>query len=394
MSKFKKPTQVVHPEAVKLRDGNTPLISPVHHSVKYRFENLESMNEAIKSGDGYFYSRAANPTVRELELTISKLQDRPEALAVASGMAAISTCLLSLLERGDHMIIALELYKPTRVLTRRLLQRWGISHSIVSMRDWQGLKEAMERKETKLILFESPSNPMLHVADLSRMLDLCKQNGVTTVLDNTFAGLHNHGRFEVDYYVHSLTKYASGHGDVMGGAVIGRASGISTMRMTATYMGPVLDPHAAFLISRGLRTYFVRHERQCQNALAVARFLESHAGAKRVRYPGLESSPDHLLAETQMADFGTMVSFDLDGTPAQMNRFLDSLQLFPLCASLGSTESLVAPSRSFYGTDLTEDQFTQAGFSATSIRLSLGIEASEDLCADLDQAFDRAGVSG
>lgn len=390
MSNFKKPTQVVHPEAVTLRDGNTPLISPVHHSVKYQFDDMATMHNAIKSGDGYFYSRAANPTVRELELSIARLQERPEALAVASGMAAVSTCLLSLLESGDHMILALELYKPTRVLTRRLLQRWGISHSIISMRDWQGLAECMARKETKLILFESPSNPMLHVADLTRMLDLSRQNGVTTVLDNTFAGLHNHGNFEIDYFVHSLTKYASGHGDVMGGAVIGKESGIGAMRMTATYMGPVLDPHAAFLISRGMRTYFVRHDRQCANAMAVARYLEAHPKAGRVRYPGLESSGDHLLAETQMSDFGTMVSFDFEGSQTQMDCFLDSLQLFPLCASLGSTESLVAPSKSFYGTDLSAEQFRQAGFGDTSIRLSLGIEAEEDLCADLGQAFEKA----
>jgi cystathionine beta-lyase/cystathionine gamma-synthase len=211
-------------------------------------------------------------------------------------------------------------------------------------------------------------------------------------MDNTFAGFHNHGAFDVDIFLHSLTKYASGHGDVMGGAIIARRELIAGMRKDLVSLGPTLDPHAAFLIQRGMKTYFLRYERQCANALAVSRFLQAHARVKRVFYPGLESHPQHALAKRQMSDFGTVVSFELDGGYEQGNLFAEALRFFSIAASLGSTESLVMPPQLMSGQEYTPEQRAASLITRGTVRLSIGIEDVEDLRQDLAQALDQAFV--
>jgi cystathionine beta-lyase/cystathionine gamma-synthase len=209
-------------------------------------------------------------------------------------------------------------------------------------------------------------------------------------MDNTFAGFHNHGGFDIDVFLHSLTKYASGHGDVMGGAIIARKELIAEMRKDIVSMGPTLDPHAAFLIQRGMRTYFLRYERQCANALAVSRFLHDHAKVKRVLYPGLDSHPRHELAARQMSDFGAVVSFELQGGYDEGNRFAGALQLFSIAASVGSTESLVLPALLLGGQEFTPEQRAASLISPGTVRLSIGVEDAQDLLCDLAQALDKA----
>jgi cystathionine beta-lyase/cystathionine gamma-synthase len=240
------------------------------------------------------------------------------------------------------------------------------------------------------MLFESPTNPVLKVADLGRITAIARRHQTLTVLDNTLAGLHNHGQFDVDFFVHSLTKYASGHGDVMGGAVIGRRELIDPMKGDFTLLGPTLDPHAAYLVLRGLKTYFVRWEAQCRNAQRVAEFLAAHPGVTRVRYPGLPSDPGHELAKRQMDDFGTMVSFEIRGGPDEGTRFAEALELFAIAASLGSTESLVVAPRMQQPRDLTGEQLAWSGITPATVRLSIGVEDIDDLLADLDQALRTA----
>jgi cystathionine beta-lyase/cystathionine gamma-synthase len=209
-------------------------------------------------------------------------------------------------------------------------------------------------------------------------------------MDNTFAGFHNHGRFDVDIFLHSLTKFASGHGDVMGGAIIGGKDVINGMRKDIVSLGPTLDPHAAFLIQRGMRTYFLRYERQCANALAVSRFLADHPRVKRVFYPGLESHPQHGLAKRQMHDFGAVVSFDVDGGTREANRFAEALEFFSIAASVGSTESLVLPPPLLGGQEYTPEQRQLSLIGPGTVRLSIGIEDAQDLMSDISRALDRA----
>jgi cystathionine beta-lyase/cystathionine gamma-synthase len=212
---------------------------------------------------------------------------------------------------------------------------------------------------------------------------------VITVLDNTFAGLHNHGKFEIDYFVHSMTKYANGHGDVMGGIVIGDKKRIKAIKPLAVNMGSTLDPGAAFLMARGLKTYFLRYRQHSANALALAEFLAARREVAKVFYPGLPSDPGHALARKQMTEFGGVLTFDLHADKERTWAFIDSLELFTTTASLGSTESLVAPVQLYLGTDLTAEEQALAQITESTVRLAVGLEDVDDLIADLDQALRR-----
>src|SRR5690606_33835720 len=235
--------------------------------------------------------------------------------------------LLALCKQGDHVILFAEMYQPTRYMVRRLLARYGVTHTMLSIEDAEAIERALASTPTRLVIFETPSNPMLKVADIDRITAAARAHGALTVLDNTFAGFHNHGQFDIDVYVHSLTKYAAGHGDVMGGAVIARRELIDAMQADFVVIGATLDPHAAFLIQRGLKTYSLRYQRQCANALAAAQFLETHAAVARVRYPGLQSHPQYSLARRQMHDSGTIATIELRGGRDQAQRFVERLEL-------------------------------------------------------------------
>ena len=286
------------------------------------------------------------------------------------------------------------MYQPTRAMIRRILARFAVDSTMLSIDDADALERVLASRATKLVVFESPTNPVLKIADIPRITSLARAHGALTVLDNTFAGFHNHGGYNVDVFVHSLTKYASGHGDVMGGAVIASQALIDSIKADFYTLGPTLDPHAAWLIQRGLKTYFLRYERQCENALAIARFLESDARVRSVRYPGLPSHRQHALAAAQMSDGGTMISFEIAGGMAAGTVFAESLRLFAKSASLGSTESLVMPPRLMQPRDMTPEQRAWSAITDSTVRLSIGIEDRDDLIADLDQALALAGRNG
>ena len=230
---------------------------------------------------------------------------------------------------------------------------------------------------------------MMYVPDVAALTALARKHDVVTVLDNTFAGLHNHGQLDVDYFVHSLTKYGSGHGDAMGGVVIGDKARIKALHPLAVNMGATMDPGVAFLMLRGMKTYYVRYRKHSANAQAVAEFLESRSEVAAVYYPGLRSHPAHALAARQMQDFGGVLAFDLAAGKAETWAFIDALELFITTASLGSTDSLVAPAKLYLGGDLTPDEQARAGLKDSTVRLAVGIEDVDDLIADLKQAFHR-----
>jgi cystathionine beta-lyase/cystathionine gamma-synthase len=242
------------------------------------------------------------------------------------------------------------------------------------------------------MIFESPTNPANKVADLAALTRLARAHGVLTLMDNTFAGPHQHGQFDIDVFLHSLTKFAAGHGDVMGGAVIANATLIERMKRDFILFGGVLDPHAAFLIQRGLKTYFVRYRAQCANAQRIAELLEQHPSVENVRYPGLASHGQHLLARAQMSEFGAVVSFDLKAGAEAGQRFAEALELFAITASLGATDSLVIPPQLMGGREFNAEQRRISGIAAGTIRLSIGLEDIDDLLADISQALVAANV--
>ncbi|MEI8298336.1 MAG: aminotransferase class I/II-fold pyridoxal phosphate-dependent enzyme [Pseudomonadota bacterium] len=388
---MKPRTRVNHPMVESPTPGNTPLVAPIYQSVKFEFQDLAETERAwAGSADGYHYSRVGNPTVRTLERTLSDLQGKSDCVVVGSGLAAVAVTLLALLSQGDHVLAFVETYGPTRGLLARTLARFGVRHTLLSIEDHAGIERVLATTPTRLVWFESPTNPVLKIADIQFLTDVARRYGALTALDNTFAGLESHGQFDVDLYVHSLTKYASGHGDVMGGAVIGNAALVGQVRGQAIALGPTLDPHAAYLIQRGLKTYHLRRTAQCASAAIVAEHLAVHPNVERVRYPGLAADVGHALASRQMSDFGTVVSVDLRGTAEQSRTFADSLQLFAIAASLGSTESLIVPPQLQQPRDLTEQQRVASGITATTARLSIGVEDPEDLIADLDSALAAA----
>jgi cystathionine beta-lyase/cystathionine gamma-synthase len=383
-------TRVNHPPEVTLPPDNRPLVVPIHQTVKFAFESLE---ETLKFNrgerEGYYYTRRANPTTRQLEKLLAEIQQRDDCVATGSGAAAVATCLLSLLRSGDHMLCFAETYGPTLSLIRGTLGRLGVTHTMLSIEDDAGIDRALAERKTRLVHFESPTNPITRIADIAHLTRAAHAAGALTVMDNTFAGFHNHGQYGIDLFVHSLTKYASGHGDVMGGAIIARAELVREIRRESVLLGPLLDPHAAFLVMRGMKTYYLRYEAQAASAAQIAGFLEGHPAVARVHYPGLPSHPRHALARAQMRDFGSIVAFDLAGGAEAVREFVDALEFFAITPSLGSVESLVMPPQLLRVRGLTAAQAALCGVGDGTVRLSIGIEDTGDLIEDLDAALGR-----
>lgn len=388
---MKDGTLVNHPPAVEVPADNHPVVAPIYQTVKFEFDTLAQTEGLLhRERPGFFYQRASNPTNRQLELTLAALQRREDAIVCASGVGAIAGALLALTRAGDHVLCFLECYGPTRQLIRRTLGRFGVTHSLLSIQDLDGMARVLASRPTRLIVFESPTNPINRIADITAITRLARVHGALTLLDNTCAGPHQHGQFDVDYYVHSLTKYVAGHGDVMGGVVIANAPLIAALRSEFIVLGGVLDPHAAFLVQRGLKTYPLRYRAHSERAQRIAEFLDRHPGVARTHYPGLPADPGHALARAQMSEFGGLLSFDLHGGGEAARRCAEALQLFAMTPSLGSTESLVMPRQLLGSRDLDVAQHAEAGLADGTVRLSIGLEDVDELLADLAQALDRA----
>jgi cystathionine beta-lyase/cystathionine gamma-synthase len=387
---MKERTRVIHPQEVRLPPDNRPLVQPIYQSVKFEMDRIDEALRGLRGErPGFFYTRSSNPTNRQLELLVADMQRREDSIVSGSGVAAVSTALLSLCKAGDHILCFVETYGPTRVMIRHLLAKFGVEYTMLSIEDDAGIERVLAERPTRLVFFESPTNPVTKIADIERLTGAARAHGALTLMDNTFAGFHNHGQYDVDLFVHSLTKYASGHGDVMGGAIIGSSDLVKSIRPDASTLGPVLDPHAAFLMLRGLKTYYLRYEAQAAAALRIATWLEAHPDVSTVRYPGLPSHPRHALARKQMREFGTIVTFDLKGGLEEARIFTESLELFAITASLGSVDSLVMPPQFMQPREFTPEQRAASLVTPATVRLSIGAEDPDDLIADLGEALRK-----
>lgn len=379
-TKWNTSTKINHPQVVNLLPGNKPLLQPIYQTAKF------TPSDNFPYSEQYIYSRISNPTIRSLELTLAELQKKEDCLVMASGIAAITGTFLALLKQGDHFITFREIYKPSRVFFKDFLPKYGIGSTFLNMSEGSSLEQHI-KKETRLIYFESPSNPNLSIADINEIIRVARKHQLLVVMDGTFGGPHQHTDFDIDLMIHSLTKYVNGHGDVIAGSVAGSKEVIKTIKETASYIGATLDPHAANLISRGLKTYLLRFERQCQTALKLATYLEKHPRIKRVIYPGLASHPKHDLAREQMTGMGGIIAFELTTENMNAVKFCHALKLIQFTASLGSTESLICPSELFFGLDLSSEEREKLEINSHSIRLSVGLEDFDDLVRDLDEAL-------
>jgi cystathionine beta-lyase/cystathionine gamma-synthase len=374
-------TKINHPQMVKLLPGNSPLLQPIYQSAKF------TPSEDYPYSDQYIYSRISNPTLRQLEQALAEIQNKEDCIVMASGIAAITGTFLALLKAGDHIITFREIYKPARVFIQEFLPRFQIQCTTLSLYNLEAIEQSIIPGKTKLIHFETPSNPNLDIADIEKIIHIARKHNFLVCMDGTFAGIHQHNEFDIDLVIQSLTKYVNGHGDVIAGSVAGKKSLIQTIKNMSGYLGATLDPHAANLITRGLKTYLIRYEKQCQSALTVAEFLSSHPKIEKVLYPGLSSHPGHDLAVKQMKDMGAVVAFEIKADLMTAEKFCHQLKLIQFTASLGSTESIICPTQLFFGMDLHASDRAEMGINLHSLRLSVGLEDPKDIIKDLSEVL-------
>jgi cystathionine gamma-synthase len=334
------------------------------------------------------YGRYGNPSVRAVEKRLAALDEAEDAILFASGMAALSTAVLALVRAGQHVVYVRDGYRMTRELVEGTLGRFGVTSDLVPAGNVSAIEAAI-RPETRLILTESPTNPYLSCIDLAKLAALGQAKRVKTLVDATFATPINcrPATFGIDLVVHSATKYLAGHNDVLAGAVCGKAGLVSIVRDLRGVLGSVCDPHAAFLVERGLKTLSLRVQKQNATGLAVAKYLEAHPRVARVFYPGLPSHENHAVAKEQMRGFGGVVSFIVKGGMEAASGVVDRLKLPRIAPSFGGVESLVEqPSvMSFYA--MTSEERAATGIDDGLVRLSVGIEEEEDVIADLGRAL-------
>jgi cystathionine gamma-synthase len=388
-------TDAVHAGIDRGRAHHT-LTPSIAQTATYTFEDTATLERYMRGEDPdperEEYGRYGNPTVRELERRVAALEGAEDAVAFPSGMAATSCVMLSLLKAGDHVVLFRDCYRRTRQLVTQTLLRFGVEHTVVDAGDLAAMEAAI-RPNTRLVVTESPTNPLNFCVDLEKLATIVKSKGrIRTLVDSTFATPINSLPLSlgIDLVLHSATKYLSGHNDVLGGVVAGPSHVVSLLRDTRGVIGSVLDPHAAFLIMRGLKTLALRVERQNASALALARAFERHPNVESVHYPWLESHPSYAVATSQMRGGGAVVSFVVRGGRAAASRVVDAARIPQIAASLGGVESLIEQPAIMSFFELSEDELAKIGINPALIRLSVGIEDTEDLVADLLNALNHA----
>lgn len=340
---------------------------------------------------GFVYGRTRNPTRDALESALAELEGGSDGIAFASGSAA-TAAVIQLLDAGDHVVCFDDVYGGTRRAFEKVFARQGLTFSFADLTRPEALDE-IARDETKLVWIETPTNPLLKLADIAEISRRAHARNMTVVVDNTFLSpyLQNPLALGADLVVHSTTKYLNGHSDSIGGAVVtADPEWAESLRFVQNAIGAVPGPMDCYLCHRGIKTLAVRMERHCSNALSLARFLEGHSRVRRVRYPFLDSHPQHALAQAQTRGGGGVVTFEMEGTLENARRFLESVEVFALAESLGGVESLIEHPAIMTHASVPREAREALGISDTLIRLSVGIEDVEDLQADLEQAMRAA----
>lgn len=392
-------TEAVHAGCVLHRPHNT-LAPGIAQTATFTFRNTAELELYMRGQDPdperEEYGRYGNPTVRELETRLAALENTDDALAFSSGMAAVTSTLFALTRSGDHIVLFNDCYRRTRQFVLQTLARFGVEHTLIPAGDLNALKAAL-KPNTKIVLTESPTNPYLHCVDLKKVAEIAKAHGrVRTIVDSTFATPVNcrPGDFGIDLVIHSATKYLSGHNDVMGGLVAGPQHIVSLLRDARGVLGAILDPHAAFLIARGMKTLSLRVDRQNQTAQLVAQQLEKHSAVQRVFYPALESHASHEVASRQMQGFGGVVSFIVEGGRRTAAQVVDGCRLAKIAPSLGGVETLIEQPCLMSFSELSDEQLAEVGIDPALIRFSVGVEETVDVVKDLFDALAAANPLG
>ena len=384
-------SRAVHGGEARSRALDT-LAEPIAQTATYTFESTAAL-VAYMEGDGgerEEYGRYGNPTVRTLERKLAALEGTDDAVAFGSGMAAVTTSILALVKSGSHVVLFSDCYRRTRQFVTGFLDRFGVESTLVPPADIDALERALTPR-TRLVVSEAPTNPYNHVLDLARLGAVSRERRVKTMIDATFATPVNlrpaeHG---IDLVVHSATKYLGGHNDVLAGMVAGPENLISLIRDLRHVLGGILDPHAAYLVHRGIKTLAVRVKQQNATAQALAEALEAHPRVRRVWYPGLASHPHHDIARRLMTGFGGVVTFALHGDLASTGRFVDACRFPRIAPSLGGVESLIEQPALMSFFELSSEQRLAVGISDDLVRYAVGIEDTDELIADVLRALDE-----
>lgn len=359
------------------------VINPIYQSATFGWKDLDTIPKID-------YTRCGNPNRTTLEAIIASLENGKHCTVFGSGMAAIMGAF-ALLQQGDHLLMASDIYGGTFRVAEKLLPRYGISVTEFCAKDPNNIRELVQ-PNTKMVIFETPTNPNMRIVDIEGCAKICKELGILSVFDNTFASpaLQTPLDTGIDIIIHSTTKYISGHSDVIGGAVVTNDDDIQEqIKEYSKTVGSVPSPFDCWLTVRGVKTLGVRMKEHCANAQAVAEFLEDHPKVAKVHYPGLISHPDHQLAKKQMKAFGGMIAFEVKGSIADTRKVAESTKVFLLAESLGGVESLIAYPPLMSHATMTEEQRVERGIPPTMLRLSIGIEDKQDLINDLDQALSQ-----
>jgi len=367
------------------------LTTPIVQTSTFTFKNSKAIEDYTKKGKEHFeYGRYGNPTAKIAEARLADLEGAEDCVVFSSGMSAITTTILSLVQSGDHIVITDDSYKKTLEFCRSYLKQFGIECTIVPFGDYEVLEKAI-KKNTRFIFSESPTNPYLNIFDLIKIKKIAARHKVLTLIDSTFSTPYNQRpiEFGIDIVLHSATKYLAGHNDILAGAVLGKTELVENIRNLHKSMGGLIDPHCCYLLLRGLKTFPLRVQKQNDSALKVARFLESHPRVKKVYYPFLESHRHYKIAKEQMAGGGGVVTFEIKGNINTAKRFLDALRLCYIGPSLGGVETLITHPALVSYYDYNRKQRYKLGLTDTLFRLAVGIEDVEDIIADLNRALNR-----
>lgn len=388
-------TRAVHGKRLYAYTG--PVAFPIYQTSTYRFENSKhSIRYAEGDESVYVYTRYHNPTVNEVETKIAFMHDGEAAALFSSGMAAISTAILSICKTNDEIVSIPSLYGGTYRFFRDTLPNYGINVKYVEVNSLNDLKYLITPK-TKIVYIETPTNPTLDIIDIVKLVKLTRdaekefKSKITIIIDNTFATIISQQpfRFGVDLIIESVTKYLGGHSDLVGGVAIGNKLLIKKIKTLAKHLGGCADPFAAFLLDRSLKTFELRVKRQTENAFALAKVLSKHKSVNRVIYPGLVKHPKHLLAKKQMTGFGAMVTIEVKGGAKGAVTVCDNLKVAINAMSLGGTETLVSIPVYSSHVNLADEELRRHGVTPGMIRISVGVEGIDDLINDFSQALNK-----
>ncbi|MCA0992396.1 methionine gamma-lyase [Pseudalkalibacillus hwajinpoensis] len=384
-------TKTIH-DGYDSKSHHNSLASPIYQTSTFTFETAEAGERRFAGEEpGYIYSRLGNPTVRMLEERIASLENAEGGLAFGSGMAAVSAVLMYLVKSGDHILCSEGVYGCTFGLLKMLEEKFAIEHDLLPLDSFEEIQQAI-RPNTTVIYIETPINPTLKLIDLEMISSVAKKKGITVVVDNTFSTpyLQRPLEFGCDIVLHSATKYIGGHGDVVAGLVVSDKETITAIaKSTQKDIGGILSPFDAWLLLRGLKTLPIRMDRHCSNAHKIVQKLIEHPSVTNVMYPGREESPSFLIAQKQMKSPGGLISFEINGGKLEAQNFMNRLRMIKIAVSLGDAETLIQHPATMTHAVVPEEERKRMGISESLIRLSIGLEAWEDIWRDIEQALEK-----